>query len=131
LLGQEEQPRPNYHQPKEPGLPRCVGNAEPNDGRTLPPELKPGNPKKLGTTASNRGHKTCKAKPADNTRYEPTRKATPNAKPEQPNPAGLQAEAAGTKAHNPSRNKNPSPTPTQNANPKEPITTKAGAGRTT
>ncbi|MDD5125017.1 hypothetical protein [Methylovulum sp.] len=50
LLGQEEQARPNYHPPKELGLPRCVGNAEPNDDRTLPPELKPGNLKKPRTT---------------------------------------------------------------------------------
>jgi len=87
LLGRAIQPKPNYHQPKEPGLPRCVENAEPNDDRTLPPELKPGNLKKLGTTGKQPKPQNMQSQAADNARYEPARKAKPNAKTEQPNPA--------------------------------------------
>jgi len=96
-----------------------------------------------------KGHKTTGAKTGqpekaeDNWQAtEATKLAKPNLRttlvtnpPEKQNPTvnrnsptRLQAEAAGTKAHNLSSNK--SPCSTKNANPKEPATTKAAGGTT-
>jgi len=74
-----------------------MASTKPSDDRTLPLELKPGNLKKLGTTGKQPRPQNMQSQAADNARYEPA----------QP---GLQAEAAGTKAHKPRRNKSPSPT---------------------